>query len=91
MTDDDIKYIVRIVADAAWGLASREADGEGDTDRNLCLRIEDLSDDPVVSKQILAHVKARLARDYRSPDWEMCLDFWFAASALEREKFITSG
>lgn len=78
MTDEDLSYVIKIVADAAWGLASRESDGEGDPDRNLCLRIEDLSDDPVVSKNLLAHVKARLARQWSSPDWEMHLDAWFA-------------
>ncbi len=88
MTDEDIEYVIKIVADAAWGLASRESDGDGDPNRNLCLRIEDLSDDPVVSKNLLAHVKALLVRDEKSSDWEMHLDAWFAESALTRHPIL---
>lgn len=82
MSDANIEYVIKIVADAAWTLASLEDCGQGDPNRNLCLRIEDLSDDPIVSKNLLAHVKAQLARDKKSSDWEMHITAWFEEAKL---------
>ena len=65
MTDEEILYVIKLVADAAWSIAvSAEAAP------SVCLSIENLSDDIATSARMFAHIKARLARDMKSPDWD---------------------
>lgn len=58
----DIALIIKIVADKAWGIAAN-----GDTaERNICLRIEDLSDDPEILKKLIEEIKENVKRSWRS-------------------------
>jgi hypothetical protein len=56
LTDEEIRLVIKIVADEAWGIAYLNEPG-----RSVCLRIEDLSDDPVTRDKLIAKIKEKLA------------------------------